>query len=503
MLNVKKSYTEQFRPQFHLTPPAQWMNDPNGLVLYEGEYHFFYQHHPHSNVWGPMHWGHAVSRDLMHWEHLPVALEPDEHGHIFSGCCVVDWNDSTGLFEGSHGLVALFTHADQHPETGQPRQRQSLAYSRDKGRSWSKYKGNPVLEESGLIDFRDPKVFWHQETDRWIMLLAAGDHIRFYQSENLQEWEYSGEFGSRDGSHDGVWECPDLFELPVEMSGGISKWVLIVSIGDHPSYPEGSRTQYFVGHFDGRSFVNEDSANSIRWLDHGRDNYAGVTWSNSPDEDGRRLFIGWMSNWKYANLTPTESWRGAMTLPRSLSLREQDGDIILIQTPVREATGLRKQTKELRGITLAPHTPFRTEVQDDLLEIEAEFEAGSSSEIIIKLQYSEPNETLIGYNSREQWLYIDRSASGLTSFHEAFACRHGARLRPSQGRVKLHLFLDRSSIELFADDGSVVLTDLIFPEGTVRSIEFSTDSGEAVLTSLCIHSLDSIYALEETSYAGK
>lgn len=305
---------DRFRPGFHFSPPTSWANDPNGLVYYEGSYHLFYQYHPYSNKWGPMHWGHAISEDLIHWQHAPIALFPDEHGAIFSGCCVVDWNNSSGLFKDSHGLVAIFTHADIHPETGQPRQRQSLAYSSDKGQTWQKYNGNPVLAENDLIDFRDPKVFWHAQSKRWIMAIVAGDHVRFYASDNLREWSLTGKFGREEGSHDGVWECPDLFQLPADDTGR-SKWVLIISIGDNPNCPEGSRTQYFIGEFDGKTFINDNPSDHILWLDYGRDNYAGVTWSDIPEQDGRRVIIGWMSNWKYANETPTYSWRGAMTLP--------------------------------------------------------------------------------------------------------------------------------------------------------------------------------------------
>ncbi|MFG1732986.1 glycoside hydrolase family 32 protein [Paenibacillus sp. 843] len=482
---------DKYKPGVHFSPPSHWMNDPNGLVYYEGEYHLFYQYHPYSNKWGPMHWGHAVSPDLVHWEHRPIALFPDEHGAIFSGCCVVDWNNSSGLFEGSHGLVAIFTHADTCPKTGQPRQRQSLAYSRDKGRTWHKYEGNPVLAEEDLIDFRDPKVFWHPQSERWVMVLVAGDHARFYGSKNLIEWTLTGEFGKGEGSHDGVWECPDLFELPVGDSGR-SKWVLIISIGDNPSIPEGSRTQYFIGEFDGNTFINDNWPDHIMWLDYGRDNYAGVTWSDIPEQDGRRVIIGWMSNWKYANETPTGAWRGAMTLPRVLSLTSRDEDVVLTQMPVREVEQLRKTSVSRDNITVMAETPFTLQTNGDLLEIEADIDLRSGNEVQIRLKSSGESETRIGYDAEREWLFMDRSNSGLTDFHSSFACEHGARLAPINGKIKLQIWLDRNAVEIYANEGLVVLTDQIFPEAPIERLEVSANSGQVVLNSFHIHALKSV-----------
>ncbi|WP_178024899.1 PfkB family carbohydrate kinase [uncultured Paenibacillus sp.] len=482
---------DKYKPGFHFSPPSHWMNDPNGLVYYEGEYHLFYQHHPFSSKWGPMHWGHAVSPDLIHWEHWPIALFPDEHGAIFSGCCVVDWNNSSGLFEGSHGLVAIFTHADTCPKTGQPRQRQSLAYSRDKGRTWRKYEGNPVLAEEGLIDFRDPKVFWHPQTERWVMVLVAGDHARFYGSKNLMEWTLTGEFGKGEGSHDGVWECPDLFTLPVGDSGR-SKWVLIISIGDNPSVPEGSRTQYFIGEFDGNTFINDHPADRVLWLDDGRDNYAGVTWSDMPDQDGRRVLIGWMSNWKYANETPTGAWRGAMTLPRVLSLTSRDEGVVLTQMPVREVEQLRKASVSRENETVMPEAPFRLHTNGELLEIEADIDLRSGNGVHLHLKSSGESETRIGYDAEREWLSIDRSNSGLTDFHPSFACEHGTKLAPDNGKIKLHIWLDRNSVEVYANEGLVVLTDQIFPDAPIESVWVSANSGQVLLNSFRVHSLSSV-----------
>ncbi|MDH5381668.1 MAG: glycoside hydrolase family 32 protein, partial [Cyclobacteriaceae bacterium] len=294
---------EKYRPQYHFTPPSQWMNDPNGMVYYEGEYHLFYQHYPDSNVWGPMHWGHAVSKDMVSWEHLPIALYPDTLGYIFSGSAVIDWNNSSGLGNDLHPpMVAIFTyHNPIGAEEGRiDYQTQGLAYSLDKGRTWTKYENNPVLKNPGIIDFRDPNVAWNETLQQWVMILAVKDHIEIYTSPNLIAWEKQSEFGQTIGGHGGVWECPDLFTLTD--NNGIERWVMLLSI--NPGGPQGgSATQYFIGNFDGKTFTPMDSI--TRWVDHGADNYAGVTWSDIPKSDGRRLFMGWMSNWQYANVVPT------------------------------------------------------------------------------------------------------------------------------------------------------------------------------------------------------
>jgi fructan beta-fructosidase len=436
---------------------------------------------------------------MVHWEHLEVALAPDENGFIFSGCAVVDWTDSSGLFNGGTGLVAIFTQQDTDPDHGQPRQRQSIAYSLDKGRSWIKHPGNPVLTEP-IADFRDPKVFWHEETASWVMVLAAGDHVRAYRSTDLISWSFASTFGAGEGSHDGVWECPDLFELSIEGDAS-KKWLLIVSIGGSPDFPEGSRTQYFVGSFDGYSFTNDNAPDCVLWLDHGRDNYAGVTWSDVPAEDGRRLFIGWMSNWKYANLTPTETWRGAMTIPRVLSLRDEAEGIRLVQRPASELQRLRTGRRHWNNILIAPEHSVRTEISDNRAEVVVEFEPGGADQVGIKLGTAARAQTIIGYDAGNQTLFIDRSASGIIDFHPQFACRHEMSLQPDQGRIRLHLFIDCSSIEVFTGDGNGTMTDLIFPDGGHGRIELFAAGGHAKLISLEVFGLKSIYERVEQSAA--
>ncbi|MDQ0199811.1 glycoside hydrolase family 32 protein [Neobacillus ginsengisoli] len=489
IINVK----EKFRPQFHFSPKSNWMNDPNGMVYFDGEYHLFYQYHPFGTTWGPMHWGHAVSKDLIYWDHLPIALTPDEHGAIFSGSAVVDWNDSTGFFNGGSGLVAIFTHADQYPGSNRPRQRQSLAYSTDQGRTWNKYEGNPVLVEESITDFRDPKVFWHEETKIWIMILSAGNHVRFYTSHNLKTWNFTSEFGTEVGSHAGVWECPDLFKLPVDGNNHNNKWVMVVSIGDESTYAEGSRTQYFIGDFDGSTFANENSDETVLWLDHGRDNYAGVTWSDIPTEDGRRIFIGWMSNWKYANETPTLAWRSAMTLPRELTLKKTFDGVRLFQTPVAELEKIRQEKYTWNNLMLLPNENIVSDVSGNQLEIIAEFEPHSSTEFGIKIRKSDSEETIIGYNAVENFLFVNRVNSGVTDFNEYFPCKHGALLSAKNKGVKLQIFVDSSSVEIFANEGELVITDQIFPDPASKGIELYTKDGEVELISLDIFQVDSIY----------
>ncbi|MEP7344519.1 MAG: glycoside hydrolase family 32 protein, partial [Gemmatimonadaceae bacterium] len=329
---VAEAQPEPFRPQFHFTPERNWMNDPNGMVFYEGEWHLFYQYNPYGNTWGHMSWGHAVSRDLMQWQHLPVALAEEDGIMIFSGSAVVDWKNTSGFgINGKPPIVAVYTG---HREG---RQDQRIAFSNDRGRTWTKAPGGPVLDV-GMADFRDPKVFWHAPTSRWVMTVALSKEkkLRFYTSPDLKQWKQAGEFGPA-GATGGLWECPDLFPLKVE--GGGTKWVLIVNI--NPGGPVGgSGTQYFVGEFDGARFVSDADAKDVRWADYGADFYAGVSWSDVPESDGRRVWLGWMSNWSYAQEVPTSPWRSAMTVPRELTLRRTPDGLRLVQKPVVELESL-------------------------------------------------------------------------------------------------------------------------------------------------------------------
>jgi fructan beta-fructosidase len=652
--------SEQHRPLFHFTPPAKWMNDPNGMVFFEGEYHLFYQYYPDSTIWGPMHWGHAISTDLVHWEHLPVALYPDERGYIFSGSAVADLNNTSGLGSPENPpLVAIFTYHDPEGERAgrTDYQTQGIAYSLDKGRSWQTYENNPVLANPGIRDFRDPKVMWHDQSQKWIMALAVDDRISFYSSPNLKEWQHESDFGADIGAHGGVWECPDLFKMKVEGSSE-EKWVLLVSI--NPGAPNGgSGTQYFVGQFDGRRFTLDNAfrrqltaeiplprgqvfadfeggsyggwtaegeafgtapasgrlgdqqpvrnfmgrglvnsflrgdattgtlrspdftiesryinllvgggnhpegtavhllVNGKRvrsetgrdseqldwrawdvaefrgqqahieivdretggwghilvdhiffseqpaqnspdgiWIDWGRDNYAGVTWSNVPEEDGRRLFIGWMSNWAYANVVPTESWRSAMTVVRNLQLENTPAGLRLVSTPVQELEKLYGQSVSLPAqpiadsLNITEALSFNSPTFALRMELEG---VDPATGFVLELSNSRGQMVLIGYDPSRQAYFTDRRAAGNHDFSANFGGIHyGPRLVQEQLH-RLELLVDVASLELFADGGKTVMTDIFFPDEPFTQLRLLSKQGGIRLRSGSLTALQSIY----------
>ncbi|PRW65321.1 glycoside hydrolase [Actinopolyspora mortivallis] len=443
--------TGHWRPLVRFTPESNWMNDPNGLVHYRGEYHLFFQHNPHGIDHANMSWGHAVSTDLVHWRHLPVALRPDELGEIFSGSAVVDEHDTSGLFDGGSGIVAYYTSAGAT-------QTQSLAYSADNGRTWTKYPGNPVVDNPGFADFRDPKVIRHEPTGTWVLLLAAGDRVLFYSSTDLLTWTRVGEFGADQGAHGGVWECPDLFELPVDSDERRRRWVLVVSI--NPGGPAGgSATQYFVGDFDGRVFVNDNTPDRVLWADHGADFYACQSWYGTP---GRRLWLGWMSNWNYAPNTPTRPWRGTMTVPREVGLTGTESGPRLVQRPAREVELAHGRRRRWRGVLAGEAKVPR--FRGKALDISADFEVlDGLPEFGFDVFLGPRHRTRVGYDARAQTLFVDRTDSGEVGISEDFPARHETSLSVSGARVRLRILLDHCGVEVFGDDGSVVLTDLVFP----------------------------------------
>lgn len=474
-----------YRPKYHFSPLAHWVNDPNGLVYYKGEYHLFYQYHPGSSVWGPMHWGHAVSTDLINWQHLPIALYPDENGVIFSGSAVIDWKNTAGF--GKEAMVAIFTHNNNDFQS------QSLAYSTDCGRTWTKYSGNPVLlPPDGLLDFRDPKVFWYAEGDtgHWVMALAAGNAIRFYTSRDLIHWKPGGSFGEAYGSHDGVWETPDLFKLPVDGSSA-SRWVLTVGVGDGgPGAKSGM--QYFVGQFNGETFTSEKPQSAILWLDFGADYYAAQSWSDEPGD--RRLMIGWQNNWQYANVVPTTTWRGGFSLPRVLSLKDTNNGIRLFQKPVPEISQLRGLLTRWQNVSVAPNTNLLNDIKGDSFEIIAEFKINPKVDCFgFRARVGDHNQTTISYNVPQQKVMVDRTCSGQCSFDKgyakAFASIHSAEMAPVQGNILLHIFLDRSYIEVFGNDGQVTLTDTIFPEVPSLGMVLFAEGDEVIVNALDIYEL--------------
>lgn len=457
-VNFIASDKEQFRPDYHFTPAKGWMNDPNGMFYLDGEYHLFYQYYPDSTVWGPMHWGHAVSSDLVTWEELPIALYPDSLGYIFSGSAVYDRENSSGLSSAENPpIVAIFTYHDMAGEKSGKTdyQSQGIAFSTDKGRTWKKYEGNPVLPNQGIRDFRDPKVSQIALEDGsklWLMTLAVQDRIQFYQSPDLKNWTAWGEFGQGIGAHGGVWECPDL--IPFTTPGGELKWVLLVSI--NPGGPQkGSATQYFIGDFKNGLFIPDDTM--IRWLDYGPDNYAGVTWANLPIEENRTLFIGWMSNWLYAQVVPTQSWRSAMTVPRELSLINIDGVLLLKSSPSKELESLRGEAFQVKQSSNLP---------SQAAEIRAELDGSDAFGLTIS---NELGEKLV--ISKEFGLVtVDRTMAGRSDFHEDFAAIHSAPM--SWKAEELRIYLDASSVEVFVNGGELAMTSLLFPNSPWKKVEF-------------------------------
>lgn len=477
---------DRYRPVYHFTPSANFINDPNGLVFYQGEYHLFYQHNPFGATWGHMSWGHAVSRDLVRWEHLPVALREEDGVMIFSGSAVVDWRNTSGFGDGSEPpLIAIYTG---HTATEQA---QCLAYSLDAGRTWTKYAGNPVLA-IGSTAFRDPKVFWHAETQRWVMavVLADAHRVRFYSSADLIHWEHLSDFGPA-GSTDGVWECPDLFSLAVEGVADRECWVLKVDVGTHKGTSrEGA--QYFVGHFDGERFLADNPPETTLGVDDGADFYAAQSWSDIPAADGRRLWLAWMSNWRYANATPTAPWRGAMTVPRAVALARFPEGVRLIQRPVAELTALRRAHCGLAGLkTGEANRQLRASgIQGEALEISADFRLAGATEVGLRVRVGPTAATIVGYDAAAQQMFVDRTQAGLSDFSAAFPQRHRAALPDDGGRVRLHVFVDRCSVEVFGGHGRAVITDLIFPAADSTGLEvYSTGGAEAIVERLDIYSL--------------
>ena len=448
---------EQFRPGYHFTPAKGWMNDPNGLVYIDGEYHLFFQHNPDSTVWGPMHWGHAVSKDLVSWEELPIALFPDSLGTIFSGSAVYDAENSSELgTKENPPIVAIFTY---HNALGEKAgtvdyQTQGLAYSVDKGKTWSKYAANPVLLNPGIRDFRDPKVTQITKEDRkksWLMTLAVKDKVQFYESPNLKDWSLLGEFGQGIGAHGGVWECPDL--IPMKAPDGSQKWVLLVSI--NPGGPQkGSATQYFIGDFKQGVFTPDDTM--IRWLDYGPDNYAGVTWSNLPADQDRNLWIGWMSNWDYAQVVPTKTWRSATTLPREISLFDVDGTLLLKSAPAKEINSMKSISYSVSG--------KESILQSASVEIRAKVSGDDRFSMLLS---NELGEELV-INKEMGLVTVDRRKAGTANFHRDFAASHSAPM--SWKAESIRIFLDASSIEVFVNEGELVLTSILFPSSPWKKV---------------------------------
>ena len=418
-----------------------------------------------------MSWGHSVSADLVHWKHLPLAIPEKDSVMIFSGSAVIDKNNTAGFVTkaGQIPMVAIYT-AHIIPDSSDKenyRQEQHIAYSLDKGRTWTKYAGNPVLDIHKK-DFRDPKVSWYEKGKKWIMaVVLPHEHIvQFYSSKNLKQWMHLSDFGPA-GDDTNIWECPDLLQVPIENDPGKKKWVLINS--------QQTTMQYFVGEFDGTKFTNENPTNKIYRPDYGPDYYAAVTY-NLPATQ-QPVLLGWANNWSYANDIPTFPWRGAMALPRDLSLKKTNGEWLLIQKPVDALKKLRTDPVELKNISVTGKKELSTKTQQ--LEMEVIFQPVTNSTVGVRLAVGKQNVFVVGYDAGSQKLFVDRSGCTNNSFNKEFASlsRYETSLTPLNGKIKLHIFFDNSIVEVFANDGIAIMTTQIFPDETDNGVELFSKGG--------------------------
>ena len=472
--------TDQYRPLYHHTPLYGWMNDANGLVYKDGEYHLFYQYNPYGSMWGNMHWGHSVSKDLVHWEHLEPALARDTLGHIFSGSSVVDDANTAGYGAGT--IVAFYTSASD--KNGQI---QCMAYSTDNGRTFTKYEKNPVLTPfDGLKDFRDPKVFWYAPDQKWVMVVSADKEMRFYSSENLKEWTYMSGWGEGYGVQPSQFECPDMVELPVDGNPDHKKWALIVNVNPG-CYFGGSATQYFVGTFNGKEFANE-SPSQTKWMDWGKDHYAAVTWSDAPDN--RRIAIAWMSNWQYANDVPTSQYRSPNSVPRDLSLFTVDGETYLQSAPSPELLKLRDISKK-RSFKVNGTRTIKDMIagNEGAYEIELTIENQYADVIGFRLYNDKGEEVDMQYDMKEKKFSMDRRKSGDVGFNENFPMLTWTAIESGKDELKLRLFVDKSSVEAFVDGGRFVMTNQVFPSEPYTHIDFYSKGGAYKVDSFVIYKL--------------
>lgn len=474
------SNRETYRPVYHHTPVYGWMNDPNGMFYKDGVYHLYFQYNPYGSMWANMTWGHSTSTDLTHWTYEGTAIVPDAWGAIFSGSCVVDKDNTAGFGKGA--VVAFYTSAKSTPWGDV--QSQSMAYSLDNGKTFIKYEHNPILTSTER-DFRDPKVFWYAPGKHWVMMLAVGQEMQIYSSGNLKEWKKESSFGAMQGAHGGVWECPDLVEVAVEGSKE-KKWVLICNL--NPGGPfGGSAAQYFVGSFDGKKFVNE-SPTQTKWLDWGKDNYATVTWSNAPA--GRCIALGWMSNWQYANNVPTTQYRSANTLARDLTLYRVGGELYLKSKPSPEIKKARAEEKKIPTFEVKGNYEVASLLADNkgAYEIEMTIENKGTSKIDFSLMNEKGEKVAMYYDVVRKQFVMDRSASGIVGFSRDFPAVTVAPVRNTD-QIHLRLFIDRSSVEAFGEDGEYVMTNLVFPAEPYNRMVFSSDKGSYIVKSMNVYRL--------------
>lgn len=503
--------TDYYRPIYHHTPSYGWMNDANGMFYKDGVWNLYYQYNPYGSKWGNMHWGHAVSHDLFHWQEEKAAIARDTMGHIFSGSSVVDVDNTAGYGKGA--IVAFYTSASQ--KYGQV---QCMAYSTDNGMTFTKYEDNPILTPfDGLLNFRDPKVFWYAPKKCWFMIVSADKEMRFYKSHNLKDWTYISAFGKGYGAQPNQFECPDFFPMTVN---GKQKWVMIVNINPGCLFG-GSATEYFVGDFDGKNFKCDDAPDVAKFLDYGKDHYATVTFYNAPD--GRIVALPWMSNWQYANVTPIKQYRGANALPRELRLFEKDGEYYVSADAVKETTTLRKQTKELGTINGASTLKNLFPKSDGAFEIEADVTPNAQGIAGIDISNSKGEVTKVYFDMRSKRLVMDRTESGLTNFgklaepHEIekeydlhehrgnntpmreqnsvnykndFALGTWAPLNLCNGKTfHVNIFVDNCSVEAFVDGGRIAMTNLVFPTKPYNNLQFYSEGGKATFKNVKVYKL--------------
>lgn len=474
------SNREIYRPVYHHTPAYGWMNDPNGMFYKDGVYHLYFQYNPYGSMWANMTWGHSTSRDLVHWTYEGTSIVPDAWGAIFSGSCVVDHENTAGFGKGA--VVAFYTSAKSTPWGDV--QSQSMAYSLDNGKTFTKYEGNPILTSSER-DFRDPKVFWYAPGKHWVMMLAVGQHMEIYSSVNLKDWKKESEFGAMQGAHGGVWECPDLVEIPVEGTRQ-KKWVLICNL--NPGGPfGGSAAQYFVGSFDGKTFVNE-SPTLTKWMDWGKDNYATVTWNNAPD--GRCVALGWMSNWQYANNVPTRQYRSANTIARDLTLYRVGEELYLKSTPSPEVKKARGEKVSKPSFNVAGEYEVASLLDDNkgAYEVELVIQNQGASKIAFCFLNEKGEKVSMYYDLARRQFVMDRSESGTVDFSKDFPAVTVAPADTDK-ELTLRLFVDRSSIEAFGEDGKFVMTNLVFPSLPYNKMRFTSDEKGYTVKSFKVYRL--------------
>ncbi|MBV9302384.1 MAG: glycoside hydrolase family 32 protein [Acidobacteriaceae bacterium] len=490
-------YDEPYRPQYHFSPRQNWTNDPNGLVYFEGEYHLFFQFNPLRDEWGHMSWGHAVSRDLLHWRELPVAL-PEENGiMIFTGSTVIDQRNTSGFCTGKKPcLIAVYTGYAPPKGSKSGLQTQNLAFSNDRGRTWTKYEHNPVLNLN-LADFRDPKVFWSDQAACWVMLVSLpNDHkVAFYRSPDLKHWNHVSDFGPA-GATGGQWECPELFELPVDGSRAKTRWVL--KVGLNPGGLQGgSGEQYFIGSFDGARFVNDNPSSLTLWTDYGKDCYCALTLNGLP-RNQPQVMIGWMNNWQCAAAVPTHPWRGQMTIPRKLSLRTTIEGVRLVEQPIKSLQALRSQSIVLTNQSIEELNRNLSEgdvAKGRAFELDSTISLGRAEEVGWKLLTADGSYLVVGYNQRNEKVFVDRTHAGVTAFSKDFPARTAATLPLHGDSLRLEILVDRCSVEIFAQGGRVTITDLVFPLADARGIRMYLKGGQPGPVSVNVSNFRSVYSI--------